>query len=277
MGYNSLHLLREILPDNSLIEIDQKSNGRDVYEIRLTTGVGAIVKRTEGTASIGRTVRREDVYGVIERVTSGSLYAYNDYVLEGYLPYKGLRIGISGEIVREKSKVIQIKEFNSLVIRLPHQVFGCADEVFDEVFDGKSVKNTLIYSPPGYGKTTFLREIARKLSNCGLGVVVFDYKNEISATSSGVRLMDVGNSCVIVNAPRAWAFECAIRNMAPEVVITDEVYSEEEFEAIKRAIKSGVKIIATMHASSIQVLPEDFDLAIELGLPIGTARITYKK
>ena len=85
--------------------------------------------------------------------------------------------------------------------------------------------------------------------------------------------MNVGESMVISNAPREWALERAIRNLAPDVIVTDEIYSPHEIDAIKRAIGSGIKVIATMHADKMEHVPEFFDTYVALGSEIGAMKV----
>ena len=47
-------------------------------------------------------------------------------------------------------------------------------------------------------------------------------------------------------------FENGIRALAPDIIVTDEVGQIEDVEAIKYAATSGVKILASTHADSIE-------------------------
>ena len=120
-------------------------------------------------------------------------------------------------------------------------------------------------------------DIARKLSETGKNVVVIDYKNEISATFDDGRLLDVGNSLVLAGAPRLWGLERAIRNLSPEVIVTDEIYSLEEYKILEKSIDSGVKIVASAHFGDVERIPQIFERYIGLKLPIGSSPEVYDK
>ncbi len=67
--------------------------------------------------------------------------------------------------------------------------------------------------------------------------------------------MDVGiRTDVYDNCLKSKGMILAIRSMAPEVIICDEIGSKDDFESILTAYNSGVSIISTIHGSS----EEDF-------------------
>ena len=56
---------------------------------------------------------------------------------------------------------------------------------------------------------------------------------------------------IISNAPKHIGMEMIVRSMGVSVIATDEVGSMKDIEAIKYASLSGVKMIFTMHGSSV--------------------------
>ena len=264
-------MLREILPSKLYNRLKNASIVDSVEEIRLLVGA-PMIACIAGEKRLFDIVEREDVEWVIKVVTRGSIYAVNDTLVKGYLTYNGgIRVGVCGEVVVDNGIIKTIKHVNGIVMRLPHEKFGVLDSVIDNIITNGRVKNTLIIGQPFTGKTTYLREFARVLSKRYLyKTVLIDEKNELSATVDGVCALDVGYSSVIVGIDRVSGIECAIRNLAPEVIITDEIYSTNDKDAIVRCINSGVSVIASMHGESMGEFGHVFQYVIRLGNnPIG--------
>lgn len=200
---------------------------------------------------------RELVDYVLSVATKQSLYAFNDQIKHCYITTDdGIRIGVCGSVVTNNEKVSTIKNITSLNIRVSHMVLNCSENVINFIFSGGKVKNTLIISPPGAGKTTLIRDIALKLSNEKnvKNILIVDERYEIAGGTLNSRL-DVGNFVDVISGSDKWyAFSEAVKTMTPSVIITDEVSKNEDIDSIKQAIKSGVKVIATAHADSINDL-----------------------
>lgn len=194
---------------------------------------------------------------ILSVATKQSLYAYNNQIKHCYITTDGgIRIGVCGNVVYNENKVATIKNINSLNIRISHQVLNCSNKIMGFICSDETVKNTLIISPPGAGKTTLIRDIACKLSNEKhiQNILVVDERYEIAGgVNNG--LIDIGQFVdVISGSDKSFAFKEALKSMSPKVIITDEITEEEDFAQIKQAIKSGVKVIATAHAESVNDL-----------------------
>ena len=62
----------------------------------------------------------------------------------------------------------------------------------------------------------------------------------------------------------------ALRNLSPDIIITDEIYGEDDHRAITRAIDSGVCVITSAHSVSERDY-STFDLKVWLAKrPIGS-------
>lgn len=97
------------------------------------------------------------------------------------------------------------------------------------------------------GKTTLIRDIVRNISNGnnminGLTVGLVDERGEISAMYKGEVQNDVGcRTDVLLNIPKAIGMRMLIRSMAPQVLVADEIGSNEDIAAIKEAMCSRNK------------------------------------
>ena len=129
--------------------------------------------------------------------------------------------------------------------------------MFNILCDSNKVKNTLIISPPGAGKTTFLRDFAYQISKHinNLNILVVDERNEISGTTDIDEGIVLGDSVdVYTNCTKSYAFSNGIRSMKPDVIITDEINLHQDLNAIQSAITSGVCVVASIHAKDINDL-----------------------
>ncbi|MCI8397288.1 MAG: hypothetical protein HFJ52_06680 [Clostridia bacterium] len=74
----------------------------------------------------------------------------------------------------------------------------------------------------------------------------------------GVPQNDLGiRSDILNNIKKNIGIEMLVRSMAPKVIIADEIGNEEDIQAIKYALCSGVKGIFTAHGNSYQSLKQN--------------------
>ena len=236
----------------------------DAEEIRLRKGLPLVINFSDKSCFITEngtltnnidkavTIYDEDIKEALELIVRSSLYTAENSLKQGFVTVEGgNRIGISGSAVITDSKISSLKNISGLNYRIAKEICGAAENVIDNIYRNGKVLNTLIISPPCCGKTTILRDIARYLSIKGIKVSVADERIEISAVSCGEPGFDLGYSLdVLEGAPKTDAFKILIRSMSPEVIITDELGDDEDYFAIKKAISSGVSVIASVHSDS---------------------------
>ena len=194
---------------------------------------------------------------VLSVASNQSLYSVNDQIINGFISVKGgIRIGIAGEVVSVNGLIKTIKNITSLNIRIPHQIKNCSLSAYLYLTNNNIPLNSLILSPAGAGKTTFIRDFAYQLSlkNKNLNILIVDERCEITGIYEGVTNLNAGNVDIICNSRKKFAFENGIRSLKPDVIITDEINLTSDLTAIENAVTSGVKVIATIHAENLQDL-----------------------
>ena len=152
-----------------------------------------------------------------------------------------------------------------LTCRIGRAVEGTVDIIQDIVESGQ---NCLFLGPPGIGKTTLLREVARILSTVsGKRVIVVDTSNEI-AGDGDIPHPGIGFARRMqVPAPEkqhAVMIE-AVENHMPEVIIVDEIGTEEETRAARTIAERGVQLVATAHGYQLENLIKNPTLSDLIG------------
>lgn len=267
-------MLKEYLSRDVYNLIVKTFSFNDITEIRLRVGERLIVcvknkkyylKNDDGEFVI---VNKNMLNNFITRASENSIYAYNDNIINGYITLpKGIRVGLTGTVVVENGKVVTIKDFQSANIRIPHIVRNCSLKVYDYIV-GEQIKNTLIISPPGAGKTTFLRDLVFQMSehNCTKNVLIADERNEIANSVNGEPTVILGGFCdIYTNCSKSFAFKNGIRSMCPDVIVTDEIDLDRDLSDLIEATNCGVSIIATIHAHDLKDLKrkKGFDKVID--------------
>ncbi len=141
-----------------------------------------------------------------------------------------------------------------LTCRVGRAMEGTIDLIDDIVRSGKSI---LLLGRPGIGKTTKLREVARVLADeVNKRVVIVDTSNEIAGDGDvphpaigSARRMQVSNPLeqhgVMIEA---------VENHMPEVIVIDEIGTEQEAAAARTIAERGVQLVGTAHGQTLENL-----------------------
>ena len=223
-----------------------------VREIRLRAEAPIVViseKTYMGEKKIDSTM----ISQTAQRFCQNSLYARQEELRNGFVTLPGgHRAGFCGRAVMEGGRVRALTDISSINLRIAHEIRGAADKVLPSLLSGNDIYNTLIVSPPGSGKTTLLRDIARQIGNpeYGFRVGIADERGEIAAMHRGVPQNDIGIFTDVYDGfPKADAIMMLLRGMAPKVVITDELGSEADEEAVRALVHRGVRVICSLHGA----------------------------
>ena len=237
-----------------------------VQEIRIRVGSQIIVKTNKkDDIIINYFITREDILEIMQVICNNSIYSYQNEIANGYITINGgHRVGITGDVVLENNKVINIKYISSLNFRIARQILDCSNNILKYVInlEENTVFHTLIVSPPGAGKTTILKDLVRKISDGipeigfkGIDVSLIDERGEISAMYNGVPQNKIGiRTDVLENVSKPIGIKMAVRSMAPKVIVADEIGNYNDIEAINYAVCSGVKGIFTAHSLSYETM-----------------------
>ena len=256
-------MLEKILPNEIYDVLKSRVNLKTINEIRLradkpivlSIGSQRIFLGKQGVtgnlkeATFASKIMIEDI---IFRASECSIYSVNEQLKRGYLvTHGGIRLGIGGDLIEEAGKVKTMTNFSSINIRLPHVVNNCSLTAFNYIVTENGILNTLVISPPGAGKTTFLRDFVCQLSerNLAYNVLLLDERGELDLGEEG----SIGNfSDKISFASKKIGFENGIRALAPNLIVTDELGQREDAEAVEFAVNSGVSILASVHSDSME-------------------------
>ncbi len=205
---------------------------------------------------------REDLSRALTLISSCSLYAFEQELRCGYLTIPGgHRVGLCGRAVLEKGKITTLTDISGFNYRIARGIEGVALPYLGYlvILSEQRPAHTLIVSPPGGGKTTFLRDLARWLSDGvseqgipGFKVALVDERSEIAGCFQGLPQLNVGSNTDVLDAcPKAEGMMMLLRSMAPQVMVTDELGSQEDVLAVGEVIRAGVSLIASAHGGDL--------------------------
>jgi stage III sporulation protein AA len=256
---------------------------REISEIRLRANAPLNIRLKnsdilyDGRADEKFVCSKEDLESFLRAALKNSYYAAENTLAEGYFTLKGgHRTGIGGRAVRCGDKITGYQPITSVNIRIAAHHKAGGDKIWRHLCDDDGFfVSTLVIGPPLSGKTTFLRSLLHVFSNglCGVQPMqtgVADEKSEITGglKNSGMR------TDVLTNCPKSVAMLQLIRNMSPQLLITDEIGSYEDAAAIREAVRCGVRLAASAHGENLacakkrpilaEIINGGFERAVEL-------------
>lgn len=244
-----------IFPRSVSALIDENKLNK-LQEIRIRVNRQAILKYDDKETITEYVPQEREMLSILQMLCENSIYSYQSQICNGFITlYGGHRVGITGNIAMNNGTITNVNYVSSLNFRISKEIIGACNSILGEVITNNEINNTLIISKPGCGKTTILRDLVRTISDYGKTVSLIDERGEIAAMYKGTPQNDVGlRTDVMDNVTKSLGMKIAVRTMAPDVIVADEIGTKEDVDAINYGICSGVKGIFTAHADSINEL-----------------------
>lgn len=197
----------------------------------------------------------QDIKEAFESICGYSVYAHQNDIAKGFVTvHGGHRAGICGTAVVTNGQVTMLRDITAINLRIARDFTGCSAMLFSNI-DYRIPYGILIAGAPMSGKTTLLRDIASALSRGVTGrryaVSLLDERGELAAVCGGSAQYEGVRSCDILSGyPKDAAITLALRSMAPEIIVCDEIGTAQEAEAVAESLNAGVAVIASVHAGS---------------------------
>lgn len=257
----ALLLLKKYLPvevEKDYLQIAAQF-GNELNEIRIRVGKPVVVMLRSGYRVLNPlyTASSSGIAEIFERLCDYSVYSRQAELSQGFLSLPGgHRVGVCGTAARDRNGNRTVHCISSLNIRIAHECIGCSEDIVKALFsDG--IMGILLVGPPCSGKTTLLRDIGLKLSSQPFmrKVVLVDERAEMAAMYRGEPQNTLGMFCdVLSEYPKGEGMLMAVRTLAPDVIICDEIGGNDEADAIIEGLNSGVSVIASIHAGTPEEL-----------------------
>ena len=181
-----------------------------------------------------------------ESLCEDSIHTHQQEIQRGFVATSsGCRAGLAGIVVAENGNITAMREITSICLRIARRHDGCAEELAARLFPDGKLAGLLLCGEPAGGKTSLLRDLARLLSEGGIGrrlrIAVVDERGELSGAGA------LPDCDVLRYCPKAAGIAQAVRTLAPEAIVFDELGGADEITAVTDALHSGVFPITSVH------------------------------
>lgn len=237
---------------------------RAVTEIRLRSGRPVALSLPDGARFLlpgGRladspspeTLCTDDalLQSCFRAVCGYSVHSFADSIANGFVTLPGgHRAGVCGTAYTDSDGAFRLKNITSINLRVARMAVCALDARLAPLLGAAQV-GLLVAGEPGSGKTTLLRAVLAHLSGMGRKTAVVDERAEVVPVEQAGFFVPPPVHCDVLSGyPKHIGMQHALRALAPEVLVCDEVGTVEDIAAIAQAANAGVGLIATIHAAN---------------------------
>lgn len=234
--------LVEILPMWMRREVDELRTAQ-MQEVRLRINSPPELVFSAESRWLERKISQDDLSYTVNTASRYSPWAASS-AARGYITIAGgHRLGLCGDAVIHQGRITGLKNISSICIRIARDCPGIAAGL------SNITGNALIIGPPGWGKTTLLRDWIRQLEHAER-ICVVDERGELfpEGLPRG-RCTDILTGC-----SKREGISMLLRTMGPSCIAADEITDSEDAFALLQAANCGVRLLATAHAASVSDL-----------------------
>lgn len=241
--YEAAHLLPQPLAGR-LAAVREPLAG-SVTELRLRLGRPVLLQTPAQSVTLaGGAINNSTLQECFYALCGYSVHSMQPYVDSGFIPLPGgHRAGVCGTAFYRDDGSLGVRDITSINLRLARPAVLELPPLLAPALQGAKT-GLLLAGAPGSGKTTLLRAVAAALSAQGYALSVIDERGELFPSGSKVPL----RCDVFSGYPKHVAMIQALRAMAPEVLVCDELGTMEDTRAVLAAANAGVGLVATLHA-----------------------------